>query len=74
MNVLECNNPAILVRPDQAKSTIGKNVVIREPRKDEKKNARCQVAFEKDEMDKNKLTITIGPSLQKRPARNKLQR
>jgi hypothetical protein len=74
MNVLECNNPAILVQPDQAKSTVGKNVMIHEPRKDEKKNARCQVALEKDEMDKNKMTITIGPSLQKRPARNKLQR
>ena len=72
MNVLECNNPAILVWLDQAKSIVGKNVVIGEPRKDEKKNARRHVALEKDEMDKNKLTITIGPSLQKIPARNEL--
>jgi len=74
MNVLECNNPAVLVWVGQAKSTAGKNVVIGEPRRDEKKYPRRQVALEKDEMGKNKLTITIGPSLQKRPARNKLQR
>ena len=61
VHVLECNNPTVLVRQEQAKSTSGKNVVIGEPRRDEKKDVR-QVAFKKDEMGKNKLTITIGPS------------
>lgn len=63
MNVLECNNPAVLVRPEQAKSTTGKNVVIGKPRRDEKRYAHRQVALEKDEMGKNKITITISPSL-----------
>jgi hypothetical protein len=49
-------------------------VVIGEPRRDEKKDVHSQVAFKKDEMGKNKLTITIGPSLQKKITRNKLQR
>jgi hypothetical protein len=66
--VLECNNPTVLVRPEQAKSTSGKNVVIGEPRRDEKKDVRHQVAFKKDEMGKNKLTITIGTSSQKKSA------
>jgi len=61
VNVLECNNSVVLVWPKQAKSTVRKNVVIGEPRRDEKKDVR-QVAFKKDEMGKNKLTITIGPS------------
>ena len=73
MYVLECNHQAILVRPDQAKSTTRKNVVIGEPRRDEKKYPRCQVALEKDEMGKNKLTITIGPSSQKISTRNNHQ-
>jgi hypothetical protein len=60
--VLECNNLAILVWPEQAKSTTRKNVVIGEPRRDEKKYAHCQVALEKDGMGKNKLTITIRSS------------
>ena len=71
-NVLECNNLAVLDRLEQAKSTAGKNMVIGEPRRDEKKYPRRQVALEKDEMGKNKLTITIGPSLQKIPTRNEL--
>jgi hypothetical protein len=62
MNMLECNNPDVLVQPEQAKSTAEKNVVIGEPRGDEKKYAHLQVALEKDEMGKNKLTITIRPS------------
>jgi hypothetical protein len=65
VHVLECNNSVVLVRPEQAKSTSGKNVVIGEPRRDEKKDVCRQVAFKKDEISKNKLTITIGPSLQK---------
>ena len=59
VNVLEFNNPAILVRPDQAKFTIGKNVVIGEPRNDEQKIVGCKVALEKDEAGKNKLKITV---------------
>jgi hypothetical protein len=62
-----------LVRPEQAKSTSGKNVVIGEPRRDEKKDVRRQVAFKKDEMGKNKLTITIGTSSQKKSALNNHQ-
>ena len=73
VHVLECNNPVVLVRPEQAKSTSGKNVVIGEPRKDEKKYHHYQVALEKDEMGKNKLTITIGPSSQKKSTRNNHQ-
>jgi hypothetical protein len=48
-------------------------VVIGEPRRDEKKYPRHQVALKKDEMDKNKLTITIGPSSQKKSTRNNHQ-
>ena len=73
MNVLECNNPAVLVWVGQAKSTAGKNVVIGEPRRDEKKYHHYQVPLEKDEMGKNKLTITIGPSSQKKSTRNNHQ-
>jgi predicted deacetylase len=65
VHVLECNNLTVLVRLEQAKSIAGKNVVIGEPRRDEKKYHRRQVALEKDEMGKNKLTITIGPPSQK---------
>jgi hypothetical protein len=73
VNVLECNNLAALVRPEKAKSTAEKNVVIGEPRRDEKKYPRRQVALKKDEMGKNKLTITIGPSSQKKSTRNNHQ-
>lgn len=63
MNALECNNLAILVQPAQAKWTIQKNVMIGEPRKDEKKIVGHQVATEKDEDNKNKLKITTATSL-----------
>ena len=66
VNVLECNRPTVLVWPEQAKSTTGNNVVIGELRRDEKKYAHRQVALEKDDMGKNKLTITIRPSSQKK--------
>ena len=58
--MLECNNPTILVWLDQAKSTIGKNVVIGEPRNDEQKIVGSKVTLEKDEARKNKLKITAG--------------
>ena len=48
--------------------------MIGEPKKDENKIGRRQVALEKHEIGKNKFTITIGPSLQKGVARNEHQR
>lgn len=66
---------AILVQPNQADSTTGKNVIIGEPRKDEPrvKVVGRQVVLEKDEAGKNKLKITIGSFSHRGPARASTQ-
>ena len=37
MHTIELQNPKVLIRPNQAESTKGKNVVIGEPRFEQKK-------------------------------------
>jgi hypothetical protein len=62
VNVLECNNPTILLRLDQARTTSWKNVIVGETRKDEPntKIVSHKVALEKDEAGKNNLKIIVG--------------
>jgi len=61
MNMIEARAPAVLIRPEQADTTKGKKVIIGEPRPapNTNKNSGRQVALEKDEEGKNKLTITV---------------
>jgi len=46
---LEINNPSVLIQPEQVDSTIGKNVIIGEPREPKKGNKvlYCEVVLEK---------------------------
>jgi len=39
MHTIELQNPKVLIRPNQAESTKGKNVVIAEPRSEQKKKS-----------------------------------
>jgi hypothetical protein len=61
---LEINNPAILIRLEQADSTIGKNVIIGKPRKfkKEKKVIDHEVMLEKSSDNRKSLKITIKSS------------
>jgi hypothetical protein len=60
---LEINNPAILIRPEQADSTIGKNVIIGEPREHKgKKVLDREVVLEKSNGNRESLKITIKSS------------
>jgi hypothetical protein len=61
---LEINNPAILIRPEEADSTFGKNVIIGEPRecKKGKKDLDCEVVLEKSNDNRESLKITIKSS------------
>jgi hypothetical protein len=61
---LEINNPAILIRPEQADSTIGKNVIIGEPRESKKgkKVLDREVVIEKSSDNRESLKITIKSS------------
>ena len=61
---LEINNPAILIRPEQADSTIGKNLIIYEPRepKKGKKVLDHEVVLEKSNDNRESLKITIKSS------------
>ena len=61
---LEINNPAILIRPEQADFTIGKNVIIgetREPKKGKKALDR-KVVLEKSNGNRESLKINIKSS------------
>ena len=61
---LEINNPTILIRPKQADSTIGKNIIIDEPRepKKGKKVLDRKVVLEKSNDNRESLKITIKSS------------
>ena len=61
MHMVEAGVPAVLIRPEQADKTQGKNVIIGEPRvaPNVEKNLGCKVVLEKDDEGKNKLKITI---------------
>ena len=59
--ILEINNPAILIWPELADSTVGKNVIIGEPRehKKGKKVLDREVVLEKSNDNQESLKITI---------------
>jgi hypothetical protein len=62
MHTIEAGPLTILIRPEQADTTQGKNVLIGEPRvapNIEMKSGR-KVVLEKDDEGKNKLKITTG--------------
>jgi hypothetical protein len=58
---LEINNPTVLIRPEQANSTIGKNVIIGEPRESKKgkKVLDREAVLEKSSYNRESLKITI---------------
>ena len=62
MNMVEAGTPTVLIRPEQAETTKGKNVIIGEPRPvpNPNKNSGRQVVLEKVEEGKDKLTIIAG--------------
>ena len=61
---LEINNPAILIWPEQADSTIGKNMIIGEPREHKKGKEVLdrKVVLEKSNGNRESLKITIKSS------------
>jgi hypothetical protein len=61
---LEINNPTILIRPEQADSTIRKNVIIGEPRESKKgkKVLNREVVLEKSNDNRESVKITIKSS------------
>ena len=62
MHMVEAGAPAILIHPEQANTTQGKNVITGEPRvaPNVEKNSGCKVVLEKDNEGKNKLKMTAG--------------
>jgi hypothetical protein len=62
MHTIEAGPPIILICPDQANTTQGKNVLISEPHEalNVKTNSGHKVVLEKDNEGKNKLKITAG--------------
>jgi hypothetical protein len=64
VETLEINNPAILIFPEQADSTFGKNVIIGEPRESKKgkKDLDREVVLEKSKDNQESLKITIKSS------------
>jgi hypothetical protein len=61
-HTIEAGPPAVLIRPEQADTTQGKNVLIDEPRvaPNVETNSGCKVVLEKDDEGKNKLKINAG--------------
>ena len=59
MHMVEAGEPTVLIRPEQADSTQGKNVIIGEPREVPKveKVVGRKVVLEKNEDGKNQLKI-----------------
>jgi hypothetical protein len=64
LKLLEINNPVILIRPEQADSTIGKNVIIGESRehKKGKKVLNHEMVLEKSSGNPESLKIIIKSS------------
>jgi hypothetical protein len=62
MHTIEVGPPAVLIRPEQADTTQGKNVLIDGPRvaPNVKTNLGRKVVLEKDDEGNNKLKITAG--------------
>jgi hypothetical protein len=61
---LEINNPTVLIWPEQVDSTIGKNVIIGEPRESKKgkKVLDREVVLEKSNDNRESVKITIKSS------------
>jgi hypothetical protein len=64
IETLEINNPAVLIRPEQADSTIRKNMIISEPResKKEKKVLDREMVLEMSSDNRESLKIIIKSS------------
>jgi hypothetical protein len=62
MHTIKAGPPAIFIRPEQADTTQGKNVLIGEPRvaPNVKMNLGRKAMLEKDDEGKDKLKITAG--------------
>jgi hypothetical protein len=62
MHAIEAGPPAVLIRPKQADTTQGKNVLIGEPRvaSNVEMNSGRKVVLGKNDEGKNKLKITTG--------------
>ena len=60
MHTVDLQNPKILIRPNQAESTKGKNVVIGEPRSEQKKKS----------FEASSENSTLGGQDQKKGARS----
>jgi hypothetical protein len=62
MHAIEAGPHAVLIRPEQADTIQGKNVLIGEPRvaPNVEMNSARKVVLEKDDEGKNKLKITAG--------------
>jgi hypothetical protein len=60
--MVEVGAPAVLIRPEQADATQGKNMIIGEPHvaPNVEKNSGRMVVLETDDEGKNKLKITTG--------------
>jgi hypothetical protein len=60
--MVETRAPAVLIRPKQADTTQGKNMIIGKPRvaPNVQANSGRKVVLEKDDEGKNKLKITAG--------------
>jgi hypothetical protein len=65
INNLDLENPAVLIRPEQANTTKGKNVVIGDPRpkNDAGPTLSCKVVMEKLPHGEETITITIRDSM-----------
>jgi hypothetical protein len=64
INKLDLENPAVLIQPEQADTTEGKNVIIGESRseRDVKLTPSCEVMMEKLFDGEETITITIKGS------------
>jgi hypothetical protein len=62
IHAIEAGPPAVLIHPEQADTTQGKNVLIGEPHvaPNVETNLGRKVMLEKDDEGKNKLKITAG--------------
>jgi hypothetical protein len=62
MYTIEAGPPSVLIHPEQADTTQGKNVLVGKPRvaPNIKTNSGRKVALEKNDEGKNRLKITAG--------------
>jgi hypothetical protein len=62
MHTIKAGSPVVLIRPEQADTTQGKNMLIGKPRvaPNVETNSGRKVVLEKDDEGKNKLKIAAG--------------